>query len=103
MALMSTLETGNGPRLWTVDEVARALQMSPPDDRTETRHLFPGLNEGAMRNALARVSRAAGLPVYSPHDLRHRRGSLWHAAGMPVPPDEVEEAKVRLLLLAGTL
>jgi hypothetical protein len=27
--------------------------------------------------------RSAGMPFYSPHDLRHRRGSLWHASGMP--------------------
>lgn len=36
-----------------------------------------------MRDAIGRASRAAGLPLYSPHDLRHRRGSLWHASGMP--------------------
>jgi integrase len=36
-----------------------------------------------MREAIGRASRAAGLPLYSPHDLRHRRGSLWHTSGMP--------------------
>ena len=36
-----------------------------------------------MRDAIGRASRAAGVPLYSPHDLRHRRGSLWHASGMP--------------------
>ena len=36
-----------------------------------------------MRNAISRACRAAKVPHYSPHDLRHRRGSLWHAAGMP--------------------
>lgn len=35
-----------------------------------------------MRDAIGRASRTAGLPLYSPHDLRHRRGSLWHAGGM---------------------
>jgi integrase len=59
------------------------LEQVPPDDRTPERRLFPGLNEGTMRDAIGRASRAAGLPLYSPHDLRHRRGSLWHAGGMP--------------------
>ena len=36
-----------------------------------------------MRDAMMRACRAAGIPGYSPHDLRHRRGSLWHAGGMP--------------------
>jgi len=59
------------------------LALVPPDDRTPERRLFPGLKEGTMRDAIGRASRAAGLPLYSPHDLRHRRGSLWHASGMP--------------------
>ncbi len=42
-----------------------------------------GLKEGAMRDAIARACRAAKIPYYSPHGLRHRRGSLWHAGGMP--------------------
>ena len=58
------------------------LDEVPPDDRTPERRLFPGLNEGTMRDAIRRASRGAGLPLYSPHDLRHRRGSLWHAGGM---------------------
>ncbi|CAN5221298.1 hypothetical protein BH18ACT12_BH18ACT12_17310 [soil metagenome] len=97
------------------------LQMVPPDDRTAERKLFPGLNEGTMRDAIGRASRAAGLPLYSPHDLRHRRGSLWHASGMParelaermghsnpsmsldvythvMPPDEVPADKVQTLI-----
>ena len=62
-----------------------------------------------------------GIPLYSPHDLRHRRGSLWHAWGMParelaarmghskasmsldvythvMPPDEVPAERVLSLL-----
>lgn len=62
-----------------------------------------------------------GIPLYSPHDLRHRRGSLWHASGMParelaarmghskasmsldvythvMPPDEVPAERVLSLL-----
>lgn len=65
---------------WLLDAL---LATVPPDDRTPERRLFPGLNEGTMRDAIGRASRAAGIPFYSPHDLRHRRGSLWHAGGMP--------------------
>jgi integrase len=55
----------------------------PPDDRSDGRKLFPGLKEGTMRDAMGRACRSAKVPSYSPHDLRHRRGSLWHAGGMP--------------------
>ncbi len=58
------------------------IDQVPPDDRTPERHLFPGLNEGTMRDAIGRACRTQGIPFYSPHDLRHRRGSLWHAGGM---------------------
>ena len=77
-----------------------------------------------MRDAIGRASRAAGLPLYSPHDLRHRRGSLWHASGMParelaermghskpsmsldvythvMPPDEADVADLLPLLASG--
>ena len=32
-----------------------------------------------MPDSMMRACRAAGIPGYSAHDLRHRRGSLWHA------------------------
>lgn len=97
------------------------LDQVPPDDRTPTRRLFAGLNEGTMRDAIGRASRAAGVPFYSPHDLRHRRGSLWHASGVParelaermghskasmsldvythvMPPDEASPEKIASML-----
>jgi len=65
---------------WLMREL---LDTVPPDDRSPGRKLFPGLKEGTMRDSMMRACRAAGIPGYSPHDLRHRRGSLWHAGGMP--------------------
>ena len=65
---------------WLMEVV---LSTVPPDDRVPERKLFLGLKEGAMRDSMMRACRAAGIPGYSPHDLRHRRGSLWHAKGMP--------------------
>jgi len=32
---------------------------------------------------VAPACRAAGVPTFSPHDLRHRRISLFHLAGVP--------------------
>jgi integrase len=29
------------------------------------------------------LSKRSGLPHYTPHDLRHRRISLWHFQGVP--------------------
>jgi integrase len=99
------------------------LDRVPPDDRTPERRLFPGLNDGTMREAIGRACRSAKIPHYSPHDLRHRRGSLWHAGGMParalaermghskpsmsldvythvMPPDEADLGTLRALLTA---
>lgn len=36
-----------------------------------------------FRTALTRACTAAGVPAFSPHDLRHRRNSLLHLAGVP--------------------
>ena len=35
-----------------------------------------------FRTALARACRDSGTPLISPHDLRHRRISVWHRAGI---------------------
>lgn len=35
------------------------------------------------RTSIAKACRAAGIPLFSPHDLRHRRISLLHLRGMP--------------------
>lgn len=51
------------------------------DDRSPDRPVFPGLTQERLRTAIARASRASGTPAWSPHDLRHRRISLWHRQG----------------------
>jgi integrase len=43
--------------------------------------LFPDATADALRTALARACRAVGVPVFSPHDLRHRRISVLHQQG----------------------
>lgn len=43
--------------------------------------MFPIGSADRLRMAIARACRDAGVPVFSPHDLRHRRISLLHHQG----------------------
>ena len=64
------------------DLFAAVLATLPPrDDRGPDRPVFPGLTQERLRTAIARACRASGTPTWSPHDLRHRRISLWHRQG----------------------
>ena len=74
-----------------------------------------------VEKAMAKACKVAGIPHYHPHDLRHRRITLWHGQGIPareigdrvgqrqvsttldiythvMPPDEVPESAYRRLL-----
>jgi integrase len=63
---------------WLMDVIEDTC---PLDDRTADRLVFGGTPD-IYRNVMARASRAAGTALYSPHDLRHRRLSLWHGQGV---------------------
>jgi len=43
--------------------------------------LFPDVGADRLRTAIARACKAAGIPVFSPHDRRHRRISALHRQG----------------------
>ena len=45
--------------------------------------LFPGSGADALRTSIAKACRALAIPLWSPHDLRHRRISLLHLRGTP--------------------
>src|SRR5215213_7286486 len=61
---------------------AAVLAALPPrEDRERDRPVFPGLTQERLRTAIARACKASGTPTWSPHDLRHRRISLWHRQG----------------------
>jgi integrase len=47
------------------------------------RKVFQALEVSAGRQAMTRACRDAKIPHYSPHDLRHRRLTLWHQSGVP--------------------
>jgi integrase len=61
----------------------RVLELVPRDDRVPERPVFQGFGGDRYRTALTRACTAAGVPAFSPHDLRHRRVSLLHLAGVP--------------------
>jgi integrase len=45
--------------------------------------VFVGSTADRLRTAITRACTAAGVPTFSPHDLRHRRISLLHLGGVP--------------------
>jgi len=64
------------------DLYAAVLATLPPrEDRDPQQPVFPGLTQERLRTAIARACKASGTPTWSPHDLRHRRISLWHRQG----------------------
>jgi integrase len=66
-------------------QLADALerQLGPREDRNPDARLFAGSGADALRTSIAKACRAAGIPLWSPHDLRHRRISLMHLRGIP--------------------
>jgi integrase len=55
--------------------------LPPREDRDPDAPLFPGAGADRLRTAIARACKAAAIPTFSPHDLRHRRISLLHRQG----------------------
>jgi integrase len=56
----------------------------PPDDRTAERRVFPDFSPNLARKVVARACKAAGIPHFHPHDLRHRYASVKIAEGIPI-------------------
>ncbi len=69
---------------WLMDEIAASC---PLEDRDPERKVFLRVDEEGLRMAMRRACTTAAIPLYSPHDLRHRRITIWHHAG--VPPKEI--------------
>jgi integrase len=66
------------------DALFRAVRnLVPRDDRVSPAPVFLGVTADRMRTAITRSCTAAGVPTFSPHDLRHRRISLLHLGGEP--------------------
>jgi integrase len=58
-------------------------ELVPREDRVLDRRVFQGFGGDRFRTAVTRACTGAGVPAFSPHDLRHRRISLLHLAGVP--------------------
>jgi integrase len=57
--------------------------LGPRENRDPEARLFTSSGTDALRTAIAKGCAAAGVPLFSPHDLRHRRISLLHLRGVP--------------------
>lgn len=67
------------------DELLAAIaELVPREDRDRDAQVFDGFGADRFRTAIAKACKATGVPDFSPHDLRHRRATLWHLAGIPV-------------------
>jgi integrase len=65
------------------DVFAAVVALVPREDRQLDAQVFDGFGADRCRTALARSCKAAAIPLISPHDLRHRRASIWHLGGVP--------------------
>lgn len=65
---------------WLMDVIAATCAV---EDRLGERPVFPAVADDQLRRAMARACKTAGIASYSPHDLRHRRITLWHYEGVP--------------------
>jgi integrase len=45
--------------------------------------VFQGITEASAYQAMSRACKLAKVPHYHPHDLRHRRITIWHQSGVP--------------------
>ena len=77
-------KTGRARWVAVPEPLLRAvLELVPRDDRVGSARVFLGVTADRLRTAIARACTAAGVPAFSPHDLRHRRISLLHLGGVP--------------------
>jgi integrase len=74
-----------GRALWVElpDVLAEAIEctLPPREDREPGARVFASSGADSIRTSIAKACRAAGVPLWSPHDLRHRRISLLHRQG----------------------
>jgi integrase len=81
---MAVSKTGHGRWVSVPPVVFEAvLELVAREDRTPERKVFQGFGGDRFRTAITRACTAAGVPAFSPHDLRHRRISLMHLSGVP--------------------
>ena len=65
---------------WLIEKIEATC---PHEDRVPERRVFGGITEASAYQAMSRACRNAKVPHYSPHDLRHRRITIWQQSGVP--------------------
>ena len=65
---------------WLMDAIEATC---PLEDRVPERRVFPGITEASAYQAMTRACKLAKTVHYHPHDLRHRRITIWHQSGVP--------------------
>jgi len=72
----------------------------PLEDRVPERKVFQGHHRGTAYQAMTRACRNAKVPHYHPHDLRHRRITIWHQSGVPAsePAERAGHARPSMCL-----
>jgi integrase len=70
-----------GVILFQLPRQSEVCGLGPREDRNPDAKLFSESGANALRTSIAKACRAAGIPLFSPHDLRHRRVSLLHRSG----------------------
>lgn len=75
--------------------------------------MFAGITEAFVYQAMTCACRNAKVPHYHPHDLRHRRITIWHQSGVRArelaeraghsPADEVASERFRALIDAQSV
>jgi integrase len=80
----STTKTRQALWVELPDVLADAIErtLGPREDRDPSARLFRNVSADRLRTGIGRACLAAGVPPFSPHDLRHRRISLLHRQGL---------------------
>jgi integrase len=62
----------------------QVVELVPREDRGDlTGQVFAGFGADRFRTAITRACKTTGTAHFHPHDLRHRRATLWHLSGVP--------------------
>lgn len=69
-------------RVYLPDWLMEAIEETCPlEDRVPGRRVFPGITDASAYQAMTRARRNAKVPHHHPHDLRHRRITIWASVG----------------------
>lgn len=65
---------------WLMEHVAATC---PLEDRSAERRVFPRYSVDGAEKTMISACKAAEIPRFTPHQLRHRRATRWHHENVP--------------------